>query len=135
MRRIPQRQPNRVIRRERDPRALMRQARLLICGLILAGGFIVAAGQHFSAIRYGYQSEQLRHERARLLDEQQRLLIVLDETASPAHLERAARDIGMEPVKPEQIGVAKWDGANSGESSIAHGAPGLTGAPGVALRH
>ena len=119
MRRIPQRQPNRVIRRERDPRALTRQARLLICGLILTGGFIAAAGQHFSAIRYGYQSEQLRHERASLLDEQQRLLMALDETASPAQLERAARAIGMEPARPDQIGMAKWDGARSGESSIA----------------
>jgi cell division protein FtsL len=76
---------------------------LLCCGLMLSGGFVLAAGQRFSAVRYGYQSEELRRERERLLEEQRRLLLARERAASPARLESAARAIGMQPVRPSQV--------------------------------
>jgi len=66
MNRVPSKQRNANIRRDRDLRALNRLALLLCCGLVLAGGFVFAAQQYFTAIQYGYKSESLRRERERL---------------------------------------------------------------------
>jgi cell division protein FtsL len=103
MRRLPSTQRNFTITRERDRRAFSRLALLLTCGLVLAGGFVFAAGQHFAAVRYGYQSEELRRERARLLEEQRRLLLEREVATSPTRLERAAREIGLQPVQAAQV--------------------------------
>lgn len=128
MRRIPRQNLKMAVRRVRDQRVVIRQTFMLWCGLVLAGGFIFAAGQHFIAIQYGYQSEELRHEKARLLEERQRLLLALDETASPAYLERAAREIGLQPTRPSQVSRGK-----SSDASLAHPAPGLVGVPAGAV--
>lgn len=80
---------------------------LLFCGLVLASGFVFAAGQHFAAVRYGYRSETLRRERAQLLEDQRRLLLAREEAASPTYLETAAREIGMQPLQPAQVGVGQ----------------------------
>ncbi|HMF55247.1 MAG TPA: cell division protein FtsL [Pyrinomonadaceae bacterium] len=109
MRRLPQTQRNSVVLRERDMRALSRLAMLLFCGLSLAGGFVFAAGQHFAAVRYGYESERLRCEREQLLEEQRRLLLEREQATSPARLESAARELGLQPVRPEQLEVKKSD--------------------------
>lgn len=106
MERVPRQYLNRNVRRERDRRASTRQAVLLACGVVLAFGFVVAARQQFAAIRYGYQNEELRREREQLLAEQRRLLYMLEERSSPAQLERAARQIGLQPTRASQIGVA-----------------------------
>jgi hypothetical protein len=103
MRRFPQQNLNHGVRREQDTRALRRQLVMLVCGLVLAGGFVAAAGQHFTAVRYGYTGEELRLKRARLLEEQQQLLLRINEATSPASLERAALEIGMQPTRPAQI--------------------------------
>jgi cell division protein FtsL len=103
MRRLPPDQPNFAVRRERDRRALTRLVLLLFCGLVLSGGFVFAAGQRFSAVRYGYKSEELRRERDRLLEEQRRLMLAREQATSPARLESAARAIGMQPVRASQV--------------------------------
>jgi cell division protein FtsL len=103
MRRLPPGQPNFVVRRERDRRALGRLVLLLVCGLVLSGGFVVAARQRFAAVRYGYESEKLRRERERLLEEQRRLILAREQATSPARLESAARAIGMQPVRASQV--------------------------------
>jgi cell division protein FtsL len=107
MRRLPSTQRNFTITRERDRRAFSRLALLLMCGLVLTGGFVFAAGQHFAAVRYGYQSEELRRERARLLEEQRRLLLEREVATSPTRLERAAREIGLQPVQAAQVNARK----------------------------
>ncbi len=104
---MPQQNLNRDLRRQRDGRSLRRQWLWLACGLALVGGFVVAARQQVAAVQYGYQSEALRRERAHLVEEQQRLLLALEESASPARLERAAREIGLEPTRPAQIEAVK----------------------------
>lgn len=105
MRRMPRQHLNRNVRRERDPRALARQTALLVCGLVFAIGFIAAARQKFVAVAYGYQNEGLRREREQLLEQQRQLLLKLEETKSPAQLERAAREIGLQPTRPAQLSV------------------------------
>lgn len=129
MRRLPSTQTNYVVYRERDWRALTRLALLLVCGLSLAGGFIFAAGQHFAAVRYGYKTEELRRERARLLEEQRRLLLEREEATSPAHLEAAAREMGLQPVQPAQVNVKR-----SAEGSLVSPAASLVG-PSASLHH
>lgn len=109
MKRVPQQYQNRGLRRERDRRVLRRQWLWLTCGLVLVAGFVVAARQQVAAVQYGYESESLRRERAQLVEEQQRLLLALEESSSPARLERAAREIGLEPTRPAQIEAANAD--------------------------
>ena len=106
MRRVPQQYPNPYVRRERDPRAARRQMLLLACCLVLAGGFVFAARQQILAVEYGYKTEALRREREQLLDEQRRLLLAVEESSSPAQLEQAARELGMQPARAEQIEAA-----------------------------
>ena len=107
MRRLPPNRKNFTVHRERDMRALARLALLLACGLVLAGGFVYAAGQHFAAVQYGYKSEALRLEQAQLLEEQRRLMLEREQSATPEHLGAAARGIGMQPIQPAQINPAK----------------------------
>ena len=104
MNRFPEHQLNAKIRRTRDVTALSRLALLLFCGLVLAGGFVFAAKQHFAAVQYGYQNESLRNERKRLQEENDRLLLEKDRAIAPDKLEPAARRLGLKPARPGQIG-------------------------------
>jgi len=106
MRRVPQQYPNPYVRRERDPRAARRQMLLLASCLVLASGFVFAARQQILAVEYGYKTEALRREREQLLDEQRRLLLAVEESSSPAQLEQAGRELGMQPARAEQIEAA-----------------------------
>jgi cell division protein FtsL len=107
MKRVPSKQRNFVIHRERDRAALKRLALMLLCGLVLAGGFVYAAGQHFSALRFGYEGEKLRAERARLVEQQHRLLLEREVAATPARLESAALGMGMRAVQSAQMDPAR----------------------------
>jgi cell division protein FtsL len=103
VRRLPSKQRNAYVVRHADRTALKRLALLLACGFVLAGGFLYAGGLHFAALSYGYQTETLKRERDQLLEEQRRFLLEREEVASPARLERAARQLGMQPMQPGQI--------------------------------
>lgn len=107
MQRLPSKQRNTGVRRERDFRALSRLVMLLCCSLVLAVGFVFAARQHFAAVRFGYESESLRNERQQLLAEQQRLLLEKEQVSAPARLESAARQLGLKPLKVGQVGTQR----------------------------
>ena len=119
MRRLPQQYGNAYVRRERDPRVLRRQTRLLAACLVLAVGFVVAVRQQIEAVRYGYMTEALRSEREQLLDERRQLLVALEEQSSPANLERVAREmnLGLQPARSAQIDA----GARSIEARASTG--------------
>lgn len=123
MRRVPQQHANSYVRRERDPRTLTRQALLLASCVVLAAGFVFAARQKIAAVQYGYRSEELRRERERLLEEQHRLLVAVEESSSPVHLERAARTLGLQTARAAQIGVSE---------TVAPEPGGVEGTPGAA---
>jgi cell division protein FtsL len=131
MRRVPLNQPNFTVHRERDGRALTRLILLLACGLVLSGGFVYAAGQRFAAVRYGYQSEKLRNERTRLLEEQRRLKLACEEASAPPRLESAARELGLQPVKPAQINTAR----SQPSAAPMQTAPAFVGGPSTSLNH
>ena len=107
MKRVPSKQQNKRIYRDRDARALSRLALLLVSGLFLAGGFVFAARQHFAAVQFGYKSEALRRERARLLEEQQHLKLKREQAYAPARLQTEARELGLQPLQPGQLGTPK----------------------------
>jgi hypothetical protein len=107
MKRVPSTQQNSRIHRDRDVRALSRLALLLFFGLVLAGGFLFAARQHFTAIDYGYKSESLRREREKLLDERQQLLLKKEQAFAPARLAIQARELGLKPILASQVGTQK----------------------------
>jgi hypothetical protein len=107
MKRVPSRQRNSRIYRDRDVRALSRLALLLFSGLVLASGFVFAAQQHFAAIEYGYKSESLRRERARLLEERQQLMLQREQAFAPARLAVEARELGLKPPTASQVGTQK----------------------------
>lgn len=103
---MPQQYSNPHVRRQRDPRAARRQAILLAGCLLLAFGFIYAVRQQILAVDYGYKTEALRREREELLDEQRKLLLAVEVSSSPARLEEAARELGMQPARAAQIEAA-----------------------------
>ena len=107
MKRVPSKQRNSQIRRDRDVRALSRLALLLVCGLVLASGFVFAAEQHFAALDYGYKSEGLRRERGRLLEEKQHLMLTKEQAFAPARLAIQARELGLRPLVASQVGTQK----------------------------
>jgi cell division protein FtsL len=76
---------------------------LLASCLVLACGFIYAVRQRVLAVDYGYKTETLRREREQLLDEQRRLFLAVEESSSPAQLEQAGRELGMQPARASQI--------------------------------
>src|SRR5678816_3382611 len=107
MKRFPEFQPNAKVRRARDVTALSRLALLLFSGLILAGGFVFAAKQHFAAVQYGYKSEDLRTERKKLIEDNQRLVLEKERVSAPSKLEPAARNLGLQPATAGQIAKAE----------------------------
>jgi len=107
MNRVPQTQRNSRVLRQRDVSALSRLALLLFSGVVLACGFVFAAKQHFAAVQYGYQNEDLRREKQRLLEEQHLLLLERERVSSPARLEPAARRLGLKPATSRQVGSIK----------------------------
>jgi cell division protein FtsL len=107
IRRLPSKQPNAIITHSREKSPIARLVLLLLCGLVLAGGFVYAGGKHFAALRLGYQTEKLRVALDSAREEQRRLLLEREAVSSPARLERAARQLGMQALQPAQIDPLK----------------------------
>jgi uncharacterized protein HemX len=103
MRRVPSKHRNAPIARERDRDGLKRLSLLLAGALVLAGGFVYGAVQHFAALRLGYETEKLRNALTDAKEEQRRLTLKKEIAASPARLERAARQLGMQPMQASQL--------------------------------
>jgi len=107
MKRVPSKQRNATVQRDRDGRALSRLALLLFCGLVLASGFVFAARQHFAAVQYGYQSESLRQQRVKLMEEQQYLQLQKQQAYAPARLQSEGIGLGLKPLLASQMGTPK----------------------------
>jgi cell division protein FtsL len=84
--------------------ALSRLAFLLLCGLVLTCGFVLAAQRHFVAVDCGYKTESLRAERKKLIEDNQRLALERETMSTPSRLEPAARKLGLQPATAGQIG-------------------------------
>ena len=69
VRRVPSKHRNAPIARQKDKDAFLRLGMLLIIGLGLTSGFVYAGRQHFTALKFGYETENLRRERDQLAAE------------------------------------------------------------------
>ena len=76
---------------------------MLMAAGILAVGFLYAGHQHFAALRLGYETEKLRNALTDAKEEQRRLTLQKEVVSSPARLETAARQLGMQPMQPSQV--------------------------------
>ncbi len=103
VRRVPSKHQNNPVARELDHDALVRLALLLVCGLAIAGGFLYAGRQHFAALSYGYETENLRKIRDELAEDRRRFLLEREGAMTPARLERAARRLGLQPMQSSQV--------------------------------
>ena len=119
MKRVRQSQRNSRVRRQRDTVVFSRLALLLFCGVVLTCGFVFAAKQHFAAVQFGYENENLRLERQRLVEEGRRLLLEKEQASSPAKLEPAARRLGLKPATSGQIGSATVTSVTMYSAAIA----------------
>jgi cell division protein FtsL len=107
VRRVPLKHRNARVARDYDRDAVSRLVLLLVCGLVLTGGFVYAGGRHFAALRIGYQTQKLRAELESAREEQRRLTLAREAAASPVRLERAARQLGMQPMLASQVDPLK----------------------------
>src|SRR5881394_3765542 len=104
MRRVPSRHRNApIVVKEPDRGALKRFSSLLAAAAILAIGFLYAGHQHFAALRLGYETEKLRNTLTDAKEQQRRLAVQKEVAASPARLEQAARQLGMQPMQASQV--------------------------------
>src|SRR5689334_14494493 len=104
MRRVPSRHRNSpIVVREPDRGAVKRFSSLLVAAAILAIGFLYAGHQHFAALRLGYETEKLRNSLTDAKEEERRLTVQREVATSPARLEQAARQLGMQPMQANQI--------------------------------
>jgi cell division protein FtsL len=116
IRRVPAKHRNARIAREKDVEAFLRLGLLLVVGLGLACGFVYAGRQHFAALRYGYETENLRQERDQLSEQQRRLILQREEAASPVKLEQAAKRLGMQPLQAAQIDPLRQAANNANDN-------------------
>ena len=116
IRRVPSKHRNAPVTREKDMEAFVRLALLLVVGLGLTCGFVYAGRQHFAALRYGYDTENLRREREQLAEQQRRLILQREEAASPVKLEQAAKRLGMQPLQAAQIDPLRQVANNAKEN-------------------
>src|ERR1051326_6438952 len=64
-------------------------------GCIIAYGFVAAAQNHFRAVELGYQSEDLKRQRAKLELGQRKLTLELERRTSPQRLDARAEEQGL----------------------------------------
>lgn len=117
VRRLPSKHRNAPLGREKDKDAFFRLGSLFVVGLVLACGFVYAGRQHFAALKFGYETENLRRERDQLAEEQRRLTLQREEAASPVRLEQAAKQLGMQPLQAAQVDPLR-QGMNSAPKAV-----------------
>lgn len=97
--------PNKGVKRERDPIPWRYCFLTLFCGLLLVGGFFVAARQHFSVMDFAIKNAKLRREKENLESEQRRLYLTREISISPAEIKKAAKKIGLQELTAQSIQI------------------------------
>jgi hypothetical protein len=124
-RNVPQNKKTaRAPRREGDPIPWRYCFLTLICGVLLVGGFFLAARQHFSAIDYGIRNARLRQQKENLESEQQRFKLQKEITLSPAEIKKAARKMGLREMTASNIDTSNRKAAEQPKPNPASKPPG-----------
>jgi len=96
---------NSTVKRERDPIPWKYCVLTLVCGLLLVGGFFVAARQHFSVMDFAIKNSKLRREKETLESEQRRLYLTREISISPSEIKKAAKKIGLQELTAQSIQI------------------------------
>ncbi len=78
---------------------------LVICGCIIAAGFLLAARQHFVSMDLGMKNSKLRKQLDDLETEQRRLILAREVALSPKEITRTARDLGFVDTLEQALAV------------------------------
>jgi hypothetical protein len=76
---------------------------IAVAGALISSGFVISAGQHFDAVKIGYESEELRRQAAQLEDRKRRLETERARESSPIEIERRATRLGLQ--RPTSAGA------------------------------
>ncbi len=91
------------IKYERDPIPWRYCLLTLVCGVLLVGGFLWVARQHFSAIDYGIKNANLRQSKTNLEADQRRLFLTKEISLSPVEIKKTAQKFGLEDLRAGSI--------------------------------
>jgi len=100
------------LRKTTDPRTLLESLRVILPLVIIAAAFSFRIWVCSESIHIGYQSQQLSALVEDSLRTQQQLILEEQTLKDPKSLESIARDLGMIPLRPDQLilaPVADWD--------------------------
>jgi hypothetical protein len=68
---------------------------VIVLGCSIACGFVMAARYHFIAVDVGYQTEELKQQRAQLESSQKKLQLELSRRTAPKKLDLRAQEQGL----------------------------------------
>lgn len=91
------------IQRESDPIPWKYCLLTLVCGVVLVGGFFLAARSHFVSIDLSIKNSDLKKQLQELEDEKRRLLLLKEKTMSLDEIKKAARKIGFTETTANNI--------------------------------
>jgi len=77
---------------------------IAVAGAMISCGFVISAGQHFDAVKIGYESEELRRQTTELEERKRQLETERARESSPIEIERRAKQLGLQrPNTGKQI--------------------------------
>ena len=94
-RNLPKTKPSDAVRREKDPIPWRYCLLTLVCGVLVVGGFFVAARSHFAAIDFGIKNSTLKKQLEDLETEKRRLTLLREIALTPAEIKKAAKKLGL----------------------------------------
>ena len=77
---------------------------IAVAGALISCGFVISAGQHFDAVRIGYEGEGLRRQVGQLEERKRQLETERARESSPIQIERRAKRLGLQ--RPASGGTA-----------------------------
>ena len=104
---LPKNSNRDLVRRERDPLPWRYCFLTLICGVLLVGGFFLAARSHFSSIDLGIKNSTLKKQIEELEADKRRLLLAKEVALSPGEIKKAAKKLGLTEMTAANIEVAR----------------------------
>jgi hypothetical protein len=75
----------------------------LACGVLLVGGFFLAARSHFASIDFGIKNSTLKKQIEELEADKRRLLLAKEVALSPAEIKKAAKKLGLSEMTASNI--------------------------------
>lgn len=91
------------IKRESDPIPWKFCLLTLVCGVVLVGGFFLAARSHFSSIDLSIKNSDLKKQLQGLEDEKRRLLLLKEKMMSLGEIKKNAKKIGLTVMTASNI--------------------------------